>query len=396
MKKTILIINADCNDLTSVNHISEELLSMYKLLMPNYELSIFNFTEDSTSLNGNGMEVLKKSPPDYVSFIHPIALRNDFILLIFQALKLEKTAFIFHLYGDFLRQAALLLRAGESIQGKKCIFFSPSDGYAHILKKCFLNTSQVEVLPFSVSSGELTKKKKEVKEVNLIYSGRLSREKNIPALATILDYLKEHQIKARLTIAGAHDDFESSTIGNGPYLGESYFITQELMQRPDVEFIGFKDHQELFKIYSEMDFFISLSTYHDDDFGRAPAEALTHGLPCILTDWIGYRDLGKNFRDDVFLLPVSSSGEQLSINFDNLALWITNYKDFKSDKNIYSKEIIAKELTDKIEKNMKPFGGFTNLMFKLSAEKALYFYGKDGVFNFEKYKTIYLGRNEDE
>lgn len=36
--------------------------------------------------------------------------------------------------------------------------------------------------------------------------------------------------------------------------------------------------------------FISLSQYAFEDFGVAPLEALRAGMPCILSDWMGYRD----------------------------------------------------------------------------------------------------------
>jgi glycosyltransferase involved in cell wall biosynthesis len=45
-----------------------------------------------------------------------------------------------------------------------------------------------------------------------------------------------------------------------------------------------------FSIWSIGDFFISLSDNIQETFGLTPLEAMAAGLPCIVTDWNGYRD----------------------------------------------------------------------------------------------------------
>lgn len=45
-----------------------------------------------------------------------------------------------------------------------------------------------------------------------------------------------------------------------------------------------------FSIWSVADFFISLSDNLQETFGLTPIEAMAAGLPCVVTDWDGYRD----------------------------------------------------------------------------------------------------------
>ena len=45
-----------------------------------------------------------------------------------------------------------------------------------------------------------------------------------------------------------------------------------------------------FSIWSVGDFFISLSDNIQETFGLTPLEAMAAGLPCVVTDWNGYRD----------------------------------------------------------------------------------------------------------
>src|SRR5207244_4252611 len=45
-----------------------------------------------------------------------------------------------------------------------------------------------------------------------------------------------------------------------------------------------------FSIWSVADLFISFSDNIQETFGLTPIEAMAAGLPCVVTDWNGYRD----------------------------------------------------------------------------------------------------------
>jgi len=63
-------------------------------------------------------------------------------------------------------------------------------------------------------------------------------------------------------------------------------------RRPDVRF----------SIWSVADFFISFSDNIQETFGLTPVEAMAAGLPCVVTDWDGYRDTVRHGTDG-FRIP---------------------------------------------------------------------------------------------
>ncbi len=52
-----------------------------------------------------------------------------------------------------------------------------------------------------------------------------------------------------------------------------------------------------FSIWSVADFFISFSDNIQETFGLTPVEAMAAGLPCVVTDWNGYKDTVRHGED---------------------------------------------------------------------------------------------------
>ncbi|MEW6016570.1 MAG: glycosyltransferase family 4 protein [Pseudomonadota bacterium] len=79
-----------------------------------------------------------------------------------------------------------------------------------------------------------------------------------------------------------------------------------------------------FSIWSAADLFVSFSDNVQETFGLTPAEAMAAGLPCVVTDWNGYRDTVRHGQDG-FRIPTFAPrrglGEDLSFDHDNG--WIT-------------------------------------------------------------------------
>jgi len=57
-----------------------------------------------------------------------------------------------------------------------------------------------------------------------------------------------------------------------------------------------------FSIWSVADLFISFSDNVQETFGLTPVEAMAAGLPCVVTDWNGYRDTVRH-GEDGFRIP---------------------------------------------------------------------------------------------
>jgi glycosyltransferase involved in cell wall biosynthesis len=83
-----------------------------------------------------------------------------------------------------------------------------------------------------------------------------------------------------------------------------------------------------FSIWSVADFFISFSDNVQETFGLTPVEAMAAGLPCVVTDWNGYKDTVRHGEDGFrvpTVAPPAGSGGDLSFRFANKWITYTNY-----------------------------------------------------------------------
>jgi glycosyltransferase involved in cell wall biosynthesis len=104
----------------------------------------------------------------------------------------------------------------------------------------------------------------------LLYAGRVSKEKDLDVIAHAWSKLnREH-----LTLA---------FVGDGPYLKE----LRNLL--PEATFTGYLGGLELARAYASSDLFLFPST--TDTFGNVILEALASGIPCIVSDQGGPKDL---------------------------------------------------------------------------------------------------------
>jgi glycosyltransferase involved in cell wall biosynthesis len=83
-----------------------------------------------------------------------------------------------------------------------------------------------------------------------------------------------------------------------------------------------------FSIWSVADLFISFSDNIQETFGLTPVEAMAAGLPCVVTDWDGYKDTVRNgedgFRITTFA-PQPGDGADLAYWFSNQWMSYDNY-----------------------------------------------------------------------
>jgi glycosyltransferase involved in cell wall biosynthesis len=75
-----------------------------------------------------------------------------------------------------------------------------------------------------------------------------------------------------------------------------------------------------FTIWSVADFFISFSDNIQETFGLTPVEAMAAGLPCVVTDWDGYRDTVRHGEDG---FRIATTAPAPGEGFD-LAYWYAN------------------------------------------------------------------------
>ncbi|MDB6155341.1 MAG: rfaG [Chthoniobacteraceae bacterium] len=109
----------------------------------------------------------------------------------------------------------------------------------------------------------------------LLYVGRVSKEKDLDLIASMWSRLRKGETR----------EFSPSLaiVGDGPYLKE----LQELL--PDATFTGYLAGLDLARAFASADLFLFPST--TDTFGNVVLEALASGLPNVVSDQGGPRDL---------------------------------------------------------------------------------------------------------
>jgi glycosyltransferase involved in cell wall biosynthesis len=104
----------------------------------------------------------------------------------------------------------------------------------------------------------------------LLYVGRISKEKDLDVIAAAWEKMKEC-------------DMILAFVGEGPYRAE---LQRKL---PDAIFTGVLAGHELATAFASADLFLFPST--TDTFGNVILEALASGLPCVVSDQGGPKDL---------------------------------------------------------------------------------------------------------
>jgi glycosyltransferase involved in cell wall biosynthesis len=159
--------------------------------------------------------------------------------------------------------------------------FAPSQATADELARKGVDPAKITVYPRGVDTGMYHPDKRNgflerfgvSGGVNLLYAGRLSKEKNLELLAEAFKRLSREGGGYNLILAG-----------DGPMLGE---LKQSLAGERAV-FTGFLTCEELAACYASCDLFVFPSL--TDTFGNVVMEAQASGLPVIVGDAGGPRE----------------------------------------------------------------------------------------------------------
>jgi len=110
--------------------------------------------------------------------------------------------------------------------------------------------------------------------MKFLYVGRVSKEKNLELLAEAFKAISAERLPAQLVI-----------VGDGPFKSD----LQEILQGHPVIFTGYLEGENLATAYASADVFVFPST--TDTFGNVVLEAQASGLPVIVSDGGGPKEL---------------------------------------------------------------------------------------------------------
>lgn len=347
--KLLIIKSQDESTWGSCKVISPNLHELYKKLKAPYQVDWFavpvELLKSEVSSRDSAITLLKEKiqtfNPDRIVFVDHLPVPASILGHLSLHMNLNRLPpMVFHLYGDFTYFASEWLFLNTELRGHRLKFIVASQSQKRLVEQFLEKKEGVHKLCFPVNrldyfySAEERKSKREELKVSkedfiILYSGRISLQKNVDVLLEEFSRLKKNNPKFKLWIVGAFDDVGAEFLGYSTFNGYMFQKIQTLLQgmdesvKKDVIFWGHKPKTELRKLKAAADCFISLSLYHDEDYGMSPAEALATGLPSLLTDWGGYSSFADEGDWDCKLVPVQISEFGLEIDCSQIGIEIS-------------------------------------------------------------------------
>jgi len=271
--------------------------SIYDFVVPHYEDLRLKIPSVLQALK----QIERLEPEEvYVSTPGPVGL----VGLLFARLFSTRCVGVYH--TDFPAQIREILNAEpvvELCEQYTRWFYSamdevlvPTQEYIDILAQRGLARSKMRVFkrgvdsqlfsPAAVSTHCLEKEFNLPEGFNLLYVGRISRDKNLDFLARIYRAVLKEKPDVNLILAG-----------NGPYMQE---FRDSLKDCERVAFVGKLEQDRLAQVYAAADLLVFPSV--TDTFGMAVLEAQSCGLPALVSDRGGPQEIVQDGQTG-FVLP---------------------------------------------------------------------------------------------
>lgn len=178
----------------------------------------------------------------------------------------------------------------------------------------------------------------EAQDVIALYFGRLSQTSkcDLGPLLVAVSRLLSRGTELHLVIAG--DDTQTKEAPRLEALANELRCHGSLTLWPNPSVIDKR------LLYSGADLFVSPSDNIQETFGLTVAEAMAHGLPAVVSDWNGYRDLVQDYESG-FLIPST-----FPTNIESLRLCDSTVSMLQEDSLAQSTTIDVDILSEKLQK----------------------------------------------
>ncbi len=187
--------------------------------------------------------------------------------------------------------------------GSLDLIYVPSETYRVILLDRGFPAEKLRIMPRGIDCEIFNPAKRDSHfwemfgsngQVKFLYVGRISREKDLDVL-----------VDAYLRLRQEHPDVLLSFVGDGPYLTD----LKKQLPKSSAIFTGFLSGESLCRAYASADVFVFPST--TDTFGNVVLEAQASGLPAIVSDQGGPRELVMDGKTG-FVTPAKNSDAMLT------------------------------------------------------------------------------------
>lgn len=242
-----------------------------KALLMNYDVNTFDLIHAYTLFtDGNIAYELKKK---YPKIKYVVAIRNTDVNTFFKyMLHLRKRGI------KIMKEASAIFFLSDPYKKEVFNKYVPQNIKEELEKKTYIIPNGID--DFWISNCYKTKDmKSNSKNVNIIYAGRIDKNKNIKTTQETLKMLRDNGYNTQFSIVGKI---------------ENQKIFKKIMNYENTKYYGEKNKEELMKLYRKNDIFVMPS--FSETFGLVYAEAMSQGLPVIYTRGQGF---DGQFKDGI-------------------------------------------------------------------------------------------------
>jgi glycosyltransferase involved in cell wall biosynthesis len=174
-------------------------------------------------------------------------------------------------------------------------------------------------------------------KIVLLFAGRLVRNKGLLLTFEAFSSIASRHPQVHLVIAGPSED------ESGPLIQQR---VSDLGLSNKVTFLGTLSGSDYWDAVAGSDLFV-LNSY-SENFGMAPAEALSLGVPVLISDQVGISDLVVKYRAGV-VTPLdlqAITGAMDSILTDRVALYQMGQNGMRLVQENFSASVVGKQFRD--------------------------------------------------
>ena len=193
-----------------------------------------------------------------------VAVRNTDVNVFF-----GKVFFLRKLGIEILKKAKAIIFISDVYKEKTLKKYIPNKYHDVFLKKTFVIPNGID--NYWIENRVMVPKKIDSNKINIVYAGRIDKNKNIVPVAKACELLKQDGYNVNFTIIGKVCD-------------KSEF--NQLNKFDFVNYISVQPKEKIIEIYKEQHIFAMASK--KETFGLVYAEAITQGLPIIYSKEQGF------------------------------------------------------------------------------------------------------------
>ncbi len=332
----------------------------------------------SEGLAPKDYEAIKTSAFTHETYLYLVSDNMIYQNIVEKLTHLSNLVYVIPVYGNMTVEFVRWPQLSEILENKKVILLAASHRQCQQLS-VFVKDATIKKIPYPISEVHFTDYPQLVPDptINLVYCGRLMVQKNIFELMSV--FLKARMLdpNLKLHIAGDFHDrgyhlhgidvnFEGFKIEFHRFIEES---------KGGIVFHGFLSQDKILELNAKCDYVISMSTYHDEDFGISVAQSLAQGLRPILSSWGGHPDYLEIVAGQ--LIPVLISKMNVpTVSTKHLFVALQNLKKLSREERLENREKIHTYLSTQAYLNsfqdllllqVKPYLGQNDFFMKYAA-----------------------------